>query len=214
MNLFDYITSSISIIIDKTSDYIKYNIYNDNKNQKVDKKRIFPLIPYLTQLGWFYDEPTHIIDNIYLGSAFNASHYKTLKDRNIGMIINMTPEISNYFENDYIYYRYPLYDDNSQSIKNYLIEAYDKIIEFQLNKAVSLIGSPVAKVVIGDAIVTYGAVTLKAGDPTVLVVTPAGTNGQSGTDEVTRDFILPAGSIKTYEGVENPAVGFTLKVVD
>lgn len=138
MNFLDYITSSISIIFDKSGDFLK-NIFTSTDNDIVDeknktyKKRLFNHISYLIQLEWFYNEPTHIIDNIYLGSAINASHYNTLKDRDIGLIINMTYEISNYFPEDFKYLNFPLYDNNSQSIKNYLIESYDKIIEFQMN---------------------------------------------------------------------------------
>lgn len=138
MNFLDYVSSSISIILDKTGNLLK-NIFILNDNDIIDKKnktyknRLFTQISYLTQLEWFYGEPTHIIDNIYLGSAVNASHYNTLKDRNIDLIINMTYEISNYFPKDFEYLNYPLYDNNSQSIKNYLIESYDKIIEFQIN---------------------------------------------------------------------------------
>jgi protein-tyrosine phosphatase len=140
MNFLDYISSSISIILDRTSDLVK-NIFStneviDNQNnndEKTYKKRLFIPIPYLTQLEWFYGEPTHIIDNIYLGSAINASHYNTLKNRNIGLVINMTYEISNYFPNEIEYINYPLYDNNQQSIKQYLLDAYDKIISFQIN---------------------------------------------------------------------------------
>ena len=139
MNFLDYITSSISIIFDRSGDFLR-NIFNSNEENiiideknKTYKKRIFTPLPYLTQLEWFYGKPTHIIDNIFLGSAINASHLNTLKERNIGLIINMTQEISNYFPNDIQYLNFPLYDNNSQSIKQYLIEAYDKIIEFQMN---------------------------------------------------------------------------------
>jgi protein-tyrosine phosphatase len=138
MNFLDYVASSISIIFDRSGDFLK-NIFVSNDNDIVDgknktyKKRLFTPIPYLTQLEWFYGEPTHIIDNIYLGSAINASHLNTLKERNIKLIINMTYEISNYFPKDVEYLNYPLYDNNSQSIKNYLIESYDKIIQFQMN---------------------------------------------------------------------------------
>jgi len=137
MNYLDYVTSSISILFDRSSDFFK-NIFISTDNpiyekNKTYKKRLFTQIPYLKQLEWFYSEPTHIIDNIYLGSAINASHYNTLKERNIELIINMTHEISNYFPKDFYYLNLPLYDNNQQSIKNYLIISYDKIIDFQIN---------------------------------------------------------------------------------
>jgi protein-tyrosine phosphatase len=138
MNFLDYITSSISVFYDRSGDFLKNilvipdNDIIDEKN-KTYKKRLFTPISFLTQIEWFYGEPTHIIDNIYLGSSINASHYNTLKDRDIGLIINMTYEISNYFPKNFEYINYPLYDNNLQSIKSYLIESYDKIIDFQLN---------------------------------------------------------------------------------
>ena len=36
---------------------------------------------------------THIIDNIYLGNAYTASNYSELKEKNIGLIVNITKEI-------------------------------------------------------------------------------------------------------------------------
>ncbi len=142
MNILDYITSSASILIDRASDFVRYNLSgsndtseadNSNRGKEVYKKRIFTPLSYLTQLEWFYGEPTFIIDNIYIGSAINASHYGTLKNRDIAMVINMTHEISNYFQKNIEYNRFPVYDDNTQSIKQYLLKAYDKIIMFQLN---------------------------------------------------------------------------------
>jgi hypothetical protein len=138
MNILDYISSSINVILDRSGDYIRYVLHAENKEncnseQKKNNCRVFKPLSYMSQLGWFYGEPTHIIDNIYLGSAINASHYKTLKDRNIGLVINMTHELSNYYPDNIEYYNLPLYDDNSQSIKKYLNDSYEKITQFQEN---------------------------------------------------------------------------------
>jgi len=42
----------------------------------------------------------HIIDNIYLGNAYNASNYTYIMENNIKCIVNATGEIDNYFEDD------------------------------------------------------------------------------------------------------------------
>lgn len=123
----EYITSSLNVFVDKTTDFIKNISINNTK----EKKRIFEIIPFFSQLQWFYSEPTYIIDNIFIGSSINASQYNFLVDRDIKMIINMTHEISNYYPDDFIYYKFGLYDNNEESIKKYLIDAYDNIIDFQ-----------------------------------------------------------------------------------
>ena len=43
-------------------------------------------------------EPTKMVDNIYLGNAYNASNFNQLDEFNITTIINVTNEIPNYFE--------------------------------------------------------------------------------------------------------------------
>ena len=85
----------------------------------------------LEQIQTFFSEPTYIIDNIFLGSAFNASNYNSLKQNNIGLIINMTNEISNYYVNEIIYKKYGLYDNNKEPIIQYLEQTFKDIIEFQ-----------------------------------------------------------------------------------
>jgi protein-tyrosine phosphatase len=139
MEYINYITSGLKVFIDRSSDFIQYYMLNDNDVDETNnlniqpsyKKRIFTPKSKLEQIQIFFSEPTHIIDNIYLGSAFNASHYDTLKKLNIGLIINMTNEISNYYESEIIYKKYGLYDDNKHSINDYLDLALNDILNFQ-----------------------------------------------------------------------------------
>jgi dual specificity MAP kinase phosphatase len=144
MEYFNYLKSGYYVLIDRSSNFLNYYLTNDNdvdnnenQNQNVNnlyyKKRLFTPKSKIEQIQTFFSKPTHIIDNIYLGSAFNASHYDTLMDKNIGFIINMTSEISNYYENEILYKKYPLYDNNKESIKQYFEDAYEKIILFQSN---------------------------------------------------------------------------------
>ena len=67
----------------------------------------------------FFEPPTHIIDNIYLGNAYNAAYYYGLKKNNIKMIINVTKEISKYYPEYFTYYQ--LIYQKSLNVKNYII---------------------------------------------------------------------------------------------
>jgi len=139
MEYINYITSGFKVFIDRSSDFIQYYMLKDNdldesNNLNIQpsyKKRIFTPKSKLEQIQIFFSEPTHIIDNIYLGSAFNASHYDTLKKLNIGLIINMTNEISNYYQSEILYKKYGLYDDNKHSIHDYLDLTLNDILHFQ-----------------------------------------------------------------------------------
>ena len=142
MEYINYVTSGLRVLIDRTADFVKYYAYSDNDiddndspdNKDINiKKRIFVPKSKLEQIQTFFSEPTYIIDNIYLGSAFNASNYKSLKQNNIGLIINMTNEISNYYDDEIIYKKYGLYDNNCEPILQYLDKTFEDIIEFQKN---------------------------------------------------------------------------------
>lgn len=74
-----------------------------------------------------FTEPTHVIDNIYIGNSLNASNYYELSDRGITHIINVSEEISNYFPDDFEYYRIPVSDTNDASLENYFPDALNFI---------------------------------------------------------------------------------------
>jgi protein-tyrosine phosphatase len=82
-------------------------------------------------------EPSFIIDNIYLGSAFNAASFETLQSLNIGYIFNMTNEITNYFPDNFIYHKFELDDNNKDSIKVYLDQTFELIQSYQNNSDLS-----------------------------------------------------------------------------
>jgi len=84
-------------------------------------------------------------------------------------------------------------------------------VEFSLNQTVSLVGSPVAKVIIGGVAYTYGAIALKSGDATKIIVTPAGGNGVA--TEGTFYLYIPANSLKgTLTTKNNTKTMFKLTV--
>jgi protein-tyrosine phosphatase len=129
------IIAPIKVIYDKTYEYvlkyiIKYFDYDD-----IQIERLYQRHSTYQQVLSFFREPTHIIDNIYLGNARNAASFYDLKEKNIKLIINVTTEISEYYPQNFIYIKYDLYDNNKDSIKNFLKDSYIKIKEFQeINK--------------------------------------------------------------------------------
>lgn len=124
--------SKITSLSDSILDYKNRLNVNDYTDEMFNK-RILPEISLLDQYRTLLDEPTLIIDNIYLGSAYNAASYNTLQKYNIKVIFNITTEISNYFPDEFTYKRYRLYDNNKESILEKAVEAYKKIRYHQKN---------------------------------------------------------------------------------
>ena len=80
-----------------------------------------------------FTKPTHIIDNIYIGNAYNAADYYTLKKLGIKKIVNVSEEISNYFPSEFEYYNIKVLDNEDGRLKPH----YNKFISFtnQSNKS-------------------------------------------------------------------------------
>jgi hypothetical protein len=116
--------------IDNINDDINYDQYIDLSGSNI---RLFPTMPYIEQLSWFYGEPTYIKNKIYLGSSFNAANKSMLDKHNIKYIINITAEINNYYPNDIVYVNYKMYDNNKEPILYFLEDSYKKIKQFQEN---------------------------------------------------------------------------------
>jgi len=131
----NFIKSGLLVLTDRTKDFLKYYFISDNDidedEYRVPNRRIFPKVSYIEQLQTFFGEPTLILDSIYLGSAFNAGNIDMLRNNNIGLIINMTNEITNHYEDEILYKRYPLYDNNNDSIVQYLEDTYNDICKFK-----------------------------------------------------------------------------------
>ena len=150
----NYVTAVFKIGYDKGADYLGYytspstgehpNTTEDDTLQdydeviKVDEytdenknKRIFKKVGIYEEYAWFFGSPSHIIDNLYLGSAFNAASYYDLKENNIKVILNVTKEISKYYPDDFVYFNYNIYDNNEESIGDYLEKAYQDIKKYQ-----------------------------------------------------------------------------------
>jgi len=113
-----------------------YNYYIEQDNSDYVKvKRIFKIEKNM--LNSLYDltyEPTKITNNIYLGNAYNARNYYDLKDKNIGLIINCTENIPNYFEDHFEYDKVDVKDVNGVNIYNYIDKIVDVIESYIKNK--------------------------------------------------------------------------------
>lgn len=100
-----------------------------NKNEFNAMERMYPkstFEEYTVSLG----DPHEVYPRLYLGSAYNAASYETLKKYKIKYIINVTAEISNYYPSSFTYYNIKIRDNNTDSISNYLDDSYDVIANF------------------------------------------------------------------------------------
>lgn len=76
-------------------------------------------------------DPTHIVDGVYLGNAYNASNTNTINKYNIKSIVNVTCEIPNYYENAGIeYYNIEILDNNENNFTKY---QFDNVMNFMEN---------------------------------------------------------------------------------
>lgn len=98
----------------------KFNYHFYREDEKKSPKRIFDEDNMFKKFSsYFLSEPTHIIDNIYLGNGNNAANINTLNQFNINIIINVTTELDNYFEDQFEYYKFELLDEKNNDISNY-----------------------------------------------------------------------------------------------
>lgn len=127
----DTLFACYKVVLDKTYDYLFQQPKSIKHIDRIYKYNSYYDYFYniLNQYYFFFSYPTHIIDNIYLGSAFNAASYQTLKYLNIKHIVNVTQEITPYFNtsDEFTYKVYKLYDNNQDDIHLYLDDSYNYI---------------------------------------------------------------------------------------
>ena len=70
----------------------------------------------------FFNEPSTIIDGLYLGNIYNAADLNTLKNLEITYVVNVSKNISNYFPDKFTYFNIKIDDINSESFQDDLIE--------------------------------------------------------------------------------------------
>jgi protein-tyrosine phosphatase len=121
-NFLSSLTAFYKVCKDK---YYSYNTCESDTSERVFKDNNL-----FDQYYTFIDTPTHIIDNIYIGSAYNAANYNSLNYNNIGLIINMTTELTHHYTDKYIYKKFSINDNNKDDIDNYLEETFNEIINY------------------------------------------------------------------------------------
>lgn len=129
------IIAPFKVFYDKSYEYLCHYFNKMFLEEKKDNnmKRIYERISTYQQIISFFKPPTYIVDNIYLGNARHAASFDNLVDLNIGMIINVTNEITSYYPETFTYYKYSLFDNNRDSIKVFVQNAHDKIILYKKN---------------------------------------------------------------------------------
>ena len=115
-----------NVLIDKG-----YNYWNsqDNSNKKAVRMNNIERGP----LGSLYDltyDSTLIVDQLYLGNSCNARNYYELENNKVGLIINSSPCISNYFQNEFEYYKVKVEDISGADILCNLDNKVTKMHEF------------------------------------------------------------------------------------
>ena len=111
---------------DKTYQSVINWYYGDMKNVERIYKENETIYNHVCKL---FLKMTPIIDNIILGNACDASFYSRLKDAKVGIIINVTKEIPNYFETDFKYYNIHLNDQNHENFTNDIFDKVNTFIE-------------------------------------------------------------------------------------
>ena len=121
-----YLYAPFKVFYDQAYKYLFEDEINSNNIERIySESTISEKI-----ISWF-SEPTHIVDNIYLGSAYNAASYYSLKEKDIKLILNITNSISKYYPDSFDYIKYELNDNNNDSISNYLVSSYIDIKGYQ-----------------------------------------------------------------------------------
>ena len=117
------------VLINKTNYYLR----NNDIETYLTTERMFQnedtIIHNLYNLS---TSATKILDRLYIGNAYNARDYYTLKNNNVGLIINCTKDIDNFFDytEEFIYHRVPVKDMNKENILLYIHDTVDLIEKY------------------------------------------------------------------------------------
>ena len=143
MSLYDiakpipnYITAILKILYDKSKDMITSSDEEliDTLDYELTDKKMENIIR--DNLSKFQDEKNNKFTYgiYYTDNVYNACCYYTLQKYKIGLIINVTREMCNYYPEYFEYDNMPIRDNNKDSIKPYLDGLYDKITDFKKRK--------------------------------------------------------------------------------
>lgn len=123
--MFNNLLALYRSLYDRSYHYLFYE-----ENNTIVKRQSIDNESRLQKFINFIDYPVNLIDNIYIGSAYNAANFNLLTDLNIGLIINVTKEIQNYFPENFEYINIQVSDTNNESLKNNFHEIVEKINNF------------------------------------------------------------------------------------
>jgi len=84
------------------------------------------------------EAPALILDQLYLGTEWNASHEQGLFEREIGFILNVTAEIDNFFPTTFQYMNIPVSDNEETDLLRYFGDSY-KFIAKALSEGSSVL---------------------------------------------------------------------------
>ncbi len=115
------------MLFDKGSSYVLGNELKDfKKTERVygDNKGVIGSVYDLTY------EASKINDFILLGNACNARDFYKLSDENVGLIVNCTKDIPDYFEDHFEYERVDVKDINEANILPHLNRLSDRMNEY------------------------------------------------------------------------------------
>tara|TARA_Y100000590_G_C15635642_1_gene982885 strand:+ start:891 stop:1517 length:627 start_codon:yes stop_codon:yes gene_type:complete len=98
-------------------------VYN-GEYSKVERVYRAHELNFLDMVNYFIGEPSLIIDNIYVGSAYNASDWYSLQERGIQSIINVSDELTNYFDDCIDYMRINILDNDEAVFGDFFEKAY------------------------------------------------------------------------------------------
>ncbi len=119
---------------------IKYFINSYSSLYPILKKNfsIYSLfsIKELRKITKIFEDPINIIENIFIGNLFNSSNYCILRDYNFKLVINISEDIDNFFENSdikckYIKFNIEINTTNKQYDEENILKTIDTIINFQ-----------------------------------------------------------------------------------
>ncbi len=118
-----------NVLCDKAGTYLRYSNIQDKKAE-----RIIPINRGI--FGSLYDltyPSTKILDRLYLGNSYNARDYYDLEQNKIGLIINSSPCISNYFSDYFKYINVNVKDIYGADILCHLDKTVTDMHEFLCN---------------------------------------------------------------------------------
>ena len=80
-------------------------------------------------LSAFFSPCNHIIDNIFLGSTYNAADWELFKKLSIKKVINITEDVPNFYQEQegIEYFNIKITDDGSEDLD---VAALDKMVKF------------------------------------------------------------------------------------